>query len=136
MRENHGEVTAVLEPKIIGYTRDRENGNVVNRTIKDESGTIHSSTGGGGNTSQFVLEPKYRIRRLTERECFRLMDVDDADIDKIQKGYFHIHCKLSFHIQDARRRDKQEPAVQVGRELDCNFTALPHLPQDVCGARQ
>lgn len=31
-----------------------------------------------------VLEPKYRIRRLTERECFRLMDVDDADIDKIQ----------------------------------------------------
>ena len=31
-----------------------------------------------------VLEPKYRIRRLTERECFRLMDVDDADIDKMQ----------------------------------------------------
>ena len=84
VRENHGEVTAVLEPKIIGYTRDREKGNVVNRTIKDESGTIHSSTGGGGNTSQFVLEPKYRIRKLTPRECFRLMDVDDADIDKIQ----------------------------------------------------
>lgn len=34
------------------------------------------------------LEPKiqshYRIRKLTPRECFRLMDVDDADIDKIQ----------------------------------------------------
>lgn len=32
-------------------------------------------------------EPKvlvrYRIRKLTPRECFRLMDVDDADIDKI-----------------------------------------------------
>ena len=28
--------------------------------------------------------PKYRIRKLTPRECFRLMDVDDADIDKIQ----------------------------------------------------
>jgi len=27
---------------------------------------------------------KWRIRKLTERECFRLMDVDDADIDKIQ----------------------------------------------------
>lgn len=26
----------------------------------------------------------YRIRKLTEREVFRLMDVDDADIDKIQ----------------------------------------------------
>ena len=86
VRENHGEVTAVLEPKIIGYTRDREKGKVVNRTIKDESGTIHPSTGGGGNTSQFVLEPKYRIRKLTERECFRLMDVDDADIDKMQSA--------------------------------------------------
>lgn len=27
---------------------------------------------------------KFRIRKLTERECFRLMGVDDADIDKIQ----------------------------------------------------
>lgn len=26
----------------------------------------------------------YRIRKLTPRECFRLMGVDDADIDKIQ----------------------------------------------------
>lgn len=31
-----------------------------------------------------VMQPKYRIRKLTPRECFRLMDVDDADIDKIQ----------------------------------------------------
>lgn len=27
---------------------------------------------------------KFRIRKLTPCECFRLMDVDDADIDKIQ----------------------------------------------------
>lgn len=26
----------------------------------------------------------FRIRKLTPRECFRLMGVDDADIDKIQ----------------------------------------------------
>ena len=32
-----------------------------------------------------VMHPKYRIRKLTPRECFRLMDVDDADIDKIQR---------------------------------------------------
>lgn len=29
-------------------------------------------------------EMRYRIRKLTCRECFRLMGVDDADIDKIQ----------------------------------------------------
>ena len=27
---------------------------------------------------------KFRIRKLTPRECFRLMGVDDADIDNIQ----------------------------------------------------
>lgn len=31
-----------------------------------------------------VAEPQYRIRKLTPRECFRLMGVDDSDIDKIQ----------------------------------------------------
>lgn len=27
---------------------------------------------------------KFRIRKLTPKECFRLMGVDDKDIDKIQ----------------------------------------------------
>ena len=39
--------------------------------------------------SIFSLPPelqgkKFRIRKLTPRECFRLMGVDDKDIDKIQ----------------------------------------------------
>ena len=29
---------------------------------------------------------KFRIRKLTPRECFRLMDVEDADIDKMQES--------------------------------------------------
>ena len=29
---------------------------------------------------------KFRIRKLTPRECFRLMGVDDTDIDKIQQS--------------------------------------------------
>lgn len=31
-----------------------------------------------------VATPKYRIRKLTPRECFRLMDVDEDVIEKIQ----------------------------------------------------
>ena len=27
---------------------------------------------------------KFRVRKLTPKECFRLMDVDDSDIEKIQ----------------------------------------------------
>lgn len=53
---------------------------------------------GGGNRETKIIEymseqvnlpeelrgKKFRIRKLTPRECFRLMGVDDADIDKMQ----------------------------------------------------
>lgn len=39
-----------------------------------------------GEPEQAVVEPTaqcdYRIRKLTPRECFRLMDFDDEDFDK------------------------------------------------------
>lgn len=65
---------AVVEPKIIGYTRDAK-GKVTDRHLKDEAGTIHSASGGGGNTDQFVQD--YRIRRLTPIECERLQGFPD-----------------------------------------------------------
>ena len=36
------------------------------------------------NGDKQVVEHRYRIRKLTPRECFRLMGVDDADIDTLQ----------------------------------------------------
>lgn len=54
-----------------------------------------NTNGGGYHLPMIIVEdngeqkakkhPKYRIRKLTPRECFRLMDVDDADIDNIQR---------------------------------------------------
>lgn len=59
-----------------------------NRTM----GRVYSNEGlsptinccGGGDREPKIVETRYRIRKLTPRECFRLMGVDDADIDKIQ----------------------------------------------------
>lgn len=34
--------------------------------------------------NNMILETSYRIRKLTPRECFRLMGVEDKDIDTIQ----------------------------------------------------
>ena len=34
----------------------------------------------------YLLEPQYKIRKLTPRECFRLMGMNDNDIDKIQQS--------------------------------------------------
>ena len=36
------------------------------------------------NLPEELKGKKFRIRKLTPRECFRLMGVEDADIDKIQ----------------------------------------------------
>jgi len=62
---------------ILSYSRDNK-GKVISRHIKDESNTIHTATGGGGNTDQFVIQENFKIRRLTPRECFRLMDFPDS----------------------------------------------------------
>lgn len=73
------------ETCILGYTRDSK-GNIQNAhgynkggLFEDISPTVTSSAFQYNN---FVIT-KYRIRKLTEREVFRLMGMDDADIDKI-----------------------------------------------------
>lgn len=54
-------------------------------SVKGISPCINAACGmGGGQTPMVADEQMFRIRKLTPRECFRLMDVDDADIDKIQ----------------------------------------------------
>lgn len=103
--------TGCQQAVILGYTRD-EKGKVAKRHEKEIANTVHASTGGGGNTDQFVkigamrgrgedntqqleindsgnsnslttvqkdnLVVTNRIRRLTPRECFRLMDFPET----------------------------------------------------------
>ena len=71
----------LVEPSILGYTRD-EKGRVESYHEKDVAGTIHTSSGSGGNTDQFV-KTRYHIRKLTPTECLRLMDCEDEDIQKM-----------------------------------------------------
>ncbi len=57
---------------VLGYSRDAK-GKVVSRHKKDIANTIHSSSGTGNNTDQFVNS----IRRLTPIECERLQGFPD-----------------------------------------------------------
>lgn len=57
---------------------------------------------------------KFRIRKLTPRECFRLMDVDDADIDKIQAFPFESLIEHPAYSKEERFRgmtDKEKRAA-------------------------
>ena len=71
---------------------------------------------------------KFRIRKLTPKECFRLMGVDDKDIDTIQKSgisnsaqyklagnsivvnvLFHLFRKMFIETEpDATKMDAQQ----------------------------
>lgn len=64
---------------MLGYTRDNK-GNVTKRNPLNHANTIHTATGSGGNTDQFVKQNTSSIRRLTPRECARLMDFSDSFI--------------------------------------------------------
>lgn len=75
-------------------------------SVDEESPCITSACGAGGAMTSMVTdadlettkskefieqirgheELRYRIRKLTPRECFRLMGVDDADIDKLMNA--------------------------------------------------
>lgn len=80
--------------RIIGYSRDGK-GKVVGRHLKDVANTLTAS--GGATTAQYLLlsQPtnetlnnnnmatRYRVRKLTERECLRLQGVNEENIKKM-----------------------------------------------------
>ena len=56
-------------------------------SVEGISPCINAACGmGGGQTPMVADEQMFRIRKLTERECFRLMGVSEDDIDKIQSA--------------------------------------------------
>lgn len=71
------------ETAVIGYTRDSK-GKVTKRNLKQEANTLHSASGGAGNTDQYIIKAvqngvRYnnKIRRLTPIECERLQGFPD-----------------------------------------------------------
>lgn len=55
--------------------------NKVSGTLTTQEGYMKVATGGGTN-----LMNNLRIRKLTPKECFRLMGVKDEDFEKVAKN--------------------------------------------------
>lgn len=55
-----------------------------NNNLKTDGvcGTLTSACSHNGSGTFGVIEPQYRIRKLTPRECWRLMDFTDDDFEK------------------------------------------------------
>lgn len=61
--------------------------NFYNNNLKSDGvcGTLTSACSHNGSGTFGVIEPQYRIRKLTSRECWRLMDFSDEDFEKAEK---------------------------------------------------
>lgn len=79
--------TMVLEPvtiKRLGNLYDENAGGARAGNTYDPDGLAPAlQTAQGGNRQPLMYED-YRIRKLTPRECFRLMGFTDEDFDKIK----------------------------------------------------
>ena len=82
----------VEEPKIIqvgNFLDDKGFENPQRGRVYDINGLAHNiDTFQGGGREPKIIDnfTNYRIRKLTPRECFRLMGVSEKDIDNIQKS--------------------------------------------------
>ena len=88
VKENHGTVTAVVEPNLLGGIGEKKsNGGTQhyqqNRIYDD---TLATSVLTERNPYYAVpKEQSLRIRKLTPKECWRLMGFDDEDFHKAEK---------------------------------------------------
>lgn len=81
-----------IELPCIGASRGRNPENPSSRVAGEPTEQrLEVNTNGTSNTittvqkDNYAIQTDFKIRKLTPRECFRLMGMRDADIDKIQK---------------------------------------------------
>lgn len=81
---------------VLGYTRDSK-GVVTSRHLKTACNTFHTATGTGGNTDQFIYINKL-IRRLTPRECFKIMAFNDSFILPVDDTHLYKQVGNSIDV--------------------------------------
>ena len=107
-------------PKIIGHNGARHSNNEIIKTMDNFS------------ILEGLKKKKFRIRKLTPRECFRLMGMKETDIDKIQRTKF-----LKKELTPAVNQDDPK-AVTISRSqqykmagnsivVDCLFYIFRNL---------
>lgn len=79
----------VVEPIIY----DDYNGRI--RADQSTVGTLTTNCGNDAPRNGLKLIPNYRVRKLTERECFKLMGVKQEDFEKIRKNQSKSSC---YHL--------------------------------------
>lgn len=88
-----------IEPKIVGYTRDKK-GIVVKRSLRDTSNTVTTFTGSGHNTDMYVAEPKIAASRGRGEFNQQHLEINDSGtsntITSVNKDNLLIEPKINL----------------------------------------
>ena len=92
-----------LEPKIMEENRFFKQEPIIyddfNGRVKADQSAVGCLTTNCGNVAPRngvkIIEPSYRVRKLTERECFKLMGVKVEDFSKIRRNQSKSSC---YHL--------------------------------------
>ena len=87
IKENHGTVTAVVEPRIIREEPlERKGWHRNAKEVLSTEGLCRTLSTQSNNLATKIKEPQsLRIRKLTPKECWRLMGFNDEDVEKASK---------------------------------------------------
>lgn len=94
---------------------------------------VNSAAGMGGGQTPIAIRPNYRVRKLTQKECWRLMGFDDDDFEKAKAA-------LNKNIYNGKDRSGSQLYKQAGNSIVVNVliaimdnlhTAMPYLFEDI-----
>lgn len=94
---------------------------------------INSAAGMGGGQTPIAIRPHYKVRKLTQKECWRLMGFDDQDFEKAKSA-------MNENIYNGKDRSGSQLYKQAGNSIVVDVlsaimknlhSAMPYLFDDM-----
>lgn len=94
---------------------------------------VNSAAGMGGGQTPIAMRPGFRVRKLTPKECWRLMAFDDEDYDRARDA-------LNNNIYGGNDRSSSQLYKQAGNSIVVEvlqhimenlYDAMPYLFEDM-----
>lgn len=94
---------------------------------------INSAAGMGGGQTPIAIRPHYKVRKLTQKECWRLMGFDDQDFEKAKSA-------MNENIYNGKDRSGSQLYKQAGNSIVVDVlsaimknlhSSMPYLFDDI-----
>ena len=94
---------------------------------------VNSAAGMGGGQTPIAMRPGFRVRKLTPKECWRLMGFDDEDFEKARNA-------MNDNIYNGNDRSSSQLYKQAGNSIVVDvlqhimenlYDAMPYLFDDM-----